>query len=635
MKNVISIIIGIFLGVVVSSILIYEDSISFNYTETTYADDKVTEQLQKEHSLEWKSDEHWHKAVSDAEQSWADWEERFKADSSWNSVYGKIKTAVPLDLYYFVIGKIEYQPGSKALEIIAQNYGLDMKSAEAAVNGSISALMKSKKVNTARSYDDASKLLIEIKKDYEEYKELFDMQSYIDLEVGPREVFSNGNSADSGFDLVKDLTEIEKILFKDTTETFVGGDWDLSLPSPYVESPGDVKTAVLLNDDIPQEGPSPSQPSSQFAQIQSPLTLSEDKKTAKFMIGDQEVAAEVMDEDICPTPDPLKAAAQKFDKENKPKPRPGVLGPGGIGAADNGDGPGAAPGGNQAGGSGGNQGDDQGGSGGDDGIQPAPGEDYKEPFCPNAQPDSNDMASDDAVTSLLGGAKTIGASYGASLLNGGINFKVNVCITLELIWKTVASYNPSDSCVLCEIEKMNEVFTKFLAHGLSPSKTTGNIFESPTCKKSLISIDQIDMKFLAISNPIPLPRTDDVMFGGNAGDEWNKYIQKQSGWWQESSRTTNTEQTLEYSTTYAEPNAPYDQLVTDLQMEVAKNTSSISESLESTKLSDQAAQVGLVASSILKEVQQMKEFFIRYKEIFQNDVYKKGCQEAAKKDSCS
>jgi len=626
MKHVFSIIIGIFLGVIISSILIYKDQFHVSYTEITYAEDKspVFEFL--------PDDEKTLKAFTDAEQEWANFEENFKADSSWKTIYGDLNKLT--NLYYFVVGKIEYQPSSKALEIIAQNYGLDIKSAEAAVNGSISALMKSKKINTTRNYDQAIVALAQIKQDYDEYKEMFDIKSMVDLDAGIHEIFTNGDIQDSGFDLVKDLTDIEKILFKDTTKTFVGGNWDLSLPSPYVAGPGDIKADIIPNESGLQNA-SPSSPSSpsQLEQTKAALTLSEDKKSATFRIGDQEVAADVLEEDVCPTPDPLKQAAQNFDKENGPKPR---TGPGQTGGAGAGSGPGAFPDGTGTGTGTGGSGDPDQGAGQKPeeivSIQPAPGEDYSEPFCPN----SGSIAGNSVPESLIGvfgGAAAGGTSYGSGF--PGLTLKVSICITIELIWKTVSSYYPSDSCILCEIEKMNETFTKFLAHGLSPGKTTGNLFESPTCKKSLISIDTIDMKFMAIGNPIPLPKTDDVMFGGNAGSEWNKYIQKQSGWWQEDVRKTAAEQVIEHSTAYVQPNTNYDAFLTNLQMEVAANTASVSRSIDQSDMGDEAAQIGLVSNSILKEFQQIRDFFKRYAEVFQNDVYEKSCNEASKKDFCS
>jgi len=619
MKHGISIITGIFLGVIVSSVLIYIDKMPTSYG----ADSALDKSIQAEHPGEWINDDHWHKTVTDAMQKWTDWEDNFKRDSSWKSVFGDLKNKVP-NLYYFVVGKVENQPHKKAIEIIAQNYALDFKSAEAAVNGSLTALMKSKKVNTARSYNDASALLIQVKKDYDEYKELFDIQSSLELSVGPLEIFANGNIQDSGFDLIQDLTDIEKILFKDTTKPSVGGPWELSLDSPYVQEPGDV-IGESPSGAPPVAPPSPTD----VSQPVSPIKVSEDKKSATFKIGDQEVAAEVLAEDICPTPDPVKAATDNFDKENPNKKKPL--------AQKNGEGPGSVPGGGEGGGAVPLEKSDNGTPiAPEEGIPPAPAHDYASSFCSNVVPPDNGSASDAnfSIGSIAGGASTGGASYGVN--KPGMALKVGICISLDLVWKTVSSYNASDSCIKCEIEKMNEIFTKFLAHGLGPGKTTGNIFESPTCKKTLISIDMIDMKFMAIGNPIPIPKGDDATFGGNAAVEWNKYVQKQSGWWNDAeTQKSDTSQTLEYSVNYASPNSGYDEIVTNLQMEVAQHMAEVGGEVEAAKIADKAAQIGLLSKSLISEFNQMKEFFIKYKDTFQKDIYKKGCQEAIKKEACS
>lgn len=83
----------------------------------------------------------------------------------------------------------------------------------------------------------------------------------------------------------------------------------------------------------------------------------------------------------------------------------------------------------------------------------------------------------------------------------------------------------SDNCIACHIEKINEKLKETINHSLIPSKATGNLLEPGLCKQA--AADQFgdaNIHFYALAKPILTPINDDLIYGTNVTDEWDKFI---------------------------------------------------------------------------------------------------------------
>lgn len=100
------------------------------------------------------------------------------------------------------------------------------------------------------------------------------------------------------------------------------------------------------------------------------------------------------------------------------------------------------------------------------------------------------------------------------------------CFQLQAKMKRESSYLPTDNCIACHIEKINDAYNKTVRSNLIPGKATGNLIEIPTCKKGFSLPNLLNFNFVAIPSPIITPPNDDLVvkdvFLGNI----EKFIQK-------------------------------------------------------------------------------------------------------------
>lgn len=403
----------------------------------------------------------------------------------WNDVFGPSKTGQ--DLYLLVYEKIVNEPEQRALENIASDFGLTTEEAKAAMNGSVAViynnpdrfvggsktagaentLLRDRLDTSAGNYvtntqENAYKILDDFRTEFEDIKELYQLESEIDVLVQPGEIFSNGDLSDSGFDLVHDLSLIEEILFGKKSEMTIGGDYGKTLDSPYVG------TVDFKEDKVGTVNRNLDDQSDESRDLDSENEEDAGRELSLDYCSEEDFLAEAFDDFENEVTTDSEENGLEGDSENQNRVNDdSPIGSSSFGLGAEEDLPFAE----------------------DGSLEPAPADQWEKVWCSeNFQ------------------------QYGGTL-----------CFNIDLIEETVQSYNPEQSCVFCEIEKINTALEETLAHSLVPNKATGNYLEAGKCKK-VASVPLIDLQFNLIWQPVPNPTNHDLIYGSDVVDQWNKFL---------------------------------------------------------------------------------------------------------------
>lgn len=303
----------------------------------------------------------------------------------------------------------------------------------------------------------------EIQDAYDEEKELADLEVGAKMEVEQTEIFANGDESDSGFDLLVDLDIIDAILFGNVETAFSGAAIsggaagnEVNLFGPGAQGANGPAVGRGRAGAAQSEG---NAAGGQAAGVQGNMMVGPGLQQA---IPDAGVVA-------CPLNKGFSSAVSSIrTKEAEQVAKIGNQAGGNAGLANGGNNQGNGDA--NAGGAGGNGSDD--GSEEDAPIKPEPPADWKRPL---------------PCTSVF-------------------------CLKIEEVYKSESSYLPTDNCIACHFEKINDAFKKTLDHNLIPSKATGNLMEAPKCKSFMPILKQ---NFIVMTNPILTPPNDDLIVKGD------------------------------------------------------------------------------------------------------------------------
>lgn len=427
------------------------------------------------------------------------------ANLKWSDVLGLSEGK---NTYVMVRDKILDKPSRDAKKEIGKSFGLTVQEVENVLNGSIAPIFNNPKKVTNLTQEQATLAAEQLREQFELLIEIYSLQQEIDTSVIPSEIFSNGDTSDSGFDLIYDLSVIEEILFKEKSVNLVGDPFEKQMDSPVLPT-----ESLNLDDPYVASG----QAGATLGREIKSLTVSDDGE-ASIEIGDEKVDVGVLDEDVCPVEDDFRDVLGEYEDEFGNGDGDGdgdsTVGGEGIGDGDSGDG----------------DADDD--AGGEKEVEAAESGDWSKTFCPNitSAPATGAGAGSgfgDAGFSSLGGVTNSiinqAAGAGASFNEGGLGAYISVCLQVSFKKKTYISYNPGDSCVICEINKINENMNKTLRHSLVPNKATGNLMESAKCKDAGTLLN---FQFISIAAPIPSPPNDDIIGLNNIFNEWKKMVDR-------------------------------------------------------------------------------------------------------------
>lgn len=529
------------------------------------------------------------------------------ANLKWEDIFG---TSKGKNTYVLVRDKLLDKPGRDAKKEIGRMYGLTVREVEDVINGSISPLFNKPTGGTTLTQEDATLAAVKIRDDFDLLLEIFSLQQEIETSVTPSEIFANGDTMDSGFDLIYDLSVIEEILFMEKSLNLVGDPFDKQMDSP-----------IPPTEETRLEEPyvEPGQPAATLGRKTSALTVDEDGD-ATMTIGDEEVDVGVLDDDVCPAEDDLSGALDDYEEEKGEEEGVGVGE--GEGDDDVGDDTGDD-----------DDDDDEGEGEEEEEIEAAPPGDYSKSFCPNitSAPSTGAEAGNtfgDAGFSSLGGVVNSvinqAAGAGAAFNEGGLAAYISVCLQTSFKKKTYQSYNPGDSCIVCEINKINEAMNKTLRHSLIPNKPTGNLMEVPKCKKTGTLLN---FQFVSIAAPIPSPPNDEIMFLNNIFNEWKKFVDRYQPFLGYGGSGTREE---EYQFQFAKTGTAQSKLFLEARTIQLKRESEALSEIENYQKANYGENVALFVQKIVTEMKLMDNFFVGYSK--QYEKVNKELSEMKKKE---
>lgn len=551
MKKFLPIIIGLIAGVITSGIMIYADSRPVAFGE-------------------------------DGTNGWEDYQAWNEENLSWKNIFSKTSTPGK-DLYKFVGWNLIKSPEDEAIKVVASIYGLTPQEASQAVKGSITVLFNNTSTPKHMSTEDAYKMQADIIADYESYKELFDIQQEIDTSVTPTEMFANGDLLDSGFDLIYDLDVMEKILFDGVTNVTSG--------KPLPDSGSNLKSFLDAAEQPTSTGN--KKVTIKDKAVDPADVSSEPSKQIEIKIGDQVLEADIV-EDVCPDNNTLADSLGKFDKENPP---------GSKNNPDTGSKDKPASGANNS-----PESDNP-------SDKPTPVENYNPESKLTPAPEAKPSGGFCGETTVAPGAPEFSSLGGAANSEGSplsMGFSVNValCIKIEII-KTAATASETANCIQCEIVTMNGALNEMLGHSMIPNKTTGNIMESATCKKSFRNA--LDLKVLLVPNALPADPADDLIFGKNIFAEWNKFVDRYKP---QGNSKWDKDTAEEFAFTYVNSSTSSDKLVLSIEKSKADNLAKLESDIKAMNIADEATNMTLSSDPILDHMREMTAYFKAYKNMF-------------------
>lgn len=549
---------------------------------------------------------------------------------NWNNIFSPSSNGQ--DLYVLVHEKLLVYPEENALREISKNYGLTTKETELIIGGSITPIFNNPdKFNV--SQEDALLQMEAIKDDFEVLREVFALEQEINISITPSEIFANNDLSDSGFDLVFDLSRIEEILFIEIVPNTLGFPYANQLDSPYAPSQTDVAVVDLV------------QPAADAAILELEFLTSNgngngegtvelgltDTGEAVFTIGDSEVPVEILAEDLCVEGSVYSDALANLEEELA----------------------------NSEGGSGNGTNENIGGSGGADSelgnlissvdeellaagvldkdgdLVPAPKDDWSTDWCPSISSDGGNTASGSSFGqtgfSSLGNVTSsiLNQSAGAAAAAGNKSLAAHiaVCVETSIVMETVSSYNPGDSCVACEIEKINTKLDETLSHSLVPNKGTGNQLESAKCKDSY-EVSGVDMKFITIAAPVPTPSNDDVVFGKNVFEEWKKFVDRYQPLL--FSQVTKDKLIERQTQNLPEGSSQLD-VINSVDADIAKLEADALMEILNAEVANDGTNTVLYAQTVSGELKMMAQFFKNYK--IQYDEIAATCKRISEKSN--
>ncbi len=388
---------------------------------------------------------------------------------AWDDIFGNTNKDNGKNLYLLIYQELKSGPADAALESTAAYFGFTRDIAMDIMDGNIHEVVKydasiaeyDASVHDLKTLQGAMDMYYDVYEYYDQQLAIETMSSELSTKVKIQGMFTNGDTSDSGFDLIVDLQTIEYILFGEVNQDGYGtsdGGLDLGGSS---DDGGSLDT----NSDGSETGDGDSE--------------GDDGSS------DEEAASG--GEDSEGAGDPISDRNECFEDSELSQAFAGLLGSGNLdGDSDDGK---VKVSGNDDDGDGTGDSDDDGDSddeSGDDGdsLEALPAGDW-----------GRDLPCDDFI-----------------------------CLEINFISgedEEEVQYEETTNCIDCHFTYISETLKEVTSHSLTPGKAPGNMLEDATCKgASTGKIPSINV--FAISSPILTPANDDIIV--DVSGKWENFM---------------------------------------------------------------------------------------------------------------
>jgi len=391
-------------------------------------------------------------------------------DADITSSFGvKDEADVGKNLYLKVYSQTEIQPQMVATKETAGKYGVTEGELTALLAGNYNLILAKK---PGMTQSELQNKVLEIQEEHAWRKEILSLKAQIRAEVEVNEIFANGDTSDSGFDLVNDLNIIEELLFLKSRPIDVGA------PFSALSNGGGLVGGISAGGS--EVGGNNVGGSGEGGGGFGAVIGGGAGALAAGVNGVNGVspAAGELNPNVCFEDDAYKYALDQFEEKSKTDSnyRDKSTEPPNTPVSDN-------------------------SSGGATSSDPLPIIPTKPANAPPAPADN---------------------WLGDKLCNDVFCLQVNVVSE-----PVTSAYASSDNCIACHTEKINEVLAETVSHSLTPSKAPGNLGESASCKKAVgTAFSSINMNVYAIAVPVSPPTNDDIIFGTSVEQNWEEFCNR-------------------------------------------------------------------------------------------------------------
>jgi len=628
MKKFFPVILGLFIGIFISGFLIFIEEGKVAYSADEKADDF----------------DYYNDFIASAQSV------------DFNEIFAQAKGA---NLYFLIYSKLFIFPEQDSMSSLAQSYGLTETEAQSMLDGNLDLIMEvANGSGTDRNHqmtrEEAYNAYTDMAANYDEFKELFELEQEIDSIVTPSEIFSNGDLTDSGFDLVYDLTKIEEILFVETGPVTVGANYSNKVDKPVLSVPGEF-TLVDTNSDEGDDETSDESSSENDEEggsdsyVPDSYETNEDGNPVETVtIAGEEVEIEYLEDDVCDDENTPLSPIEEFNYQEETETTETELGTeintdidednhdenensnntdsGGLSLAE------SSPTFNP-----------------DGTINTPPASEWGNDFCGGGPSDSSKnmgkTLGSEGFSTFGQGAdsplnKALSSSYGESVSfeTKGLSANAGFCFKVEKITETVSTYLPGQTCIACEVEKINKFLSETLDHSLMPNKVTGSFMGAAKCSKGFKLL--LDFQFVLVPAPIPSPPNDDLIFKNNIYKQWNEMIDNLSTVLGPSVDSIDDfsekikfrdELTMDFALASAPDGITNAELLSEINNIENETIAKTQLELATAEISEEVINLNLYSKTLLSKMKEMNAFFESFYKIF-NDIDVNACESLLLKE---
>ena len=374
------------------------------------------------------------------------------------------------NLYLLVYQKIQQTPNDQALKKVADQYQYTEEEMRGILSGSLGILFLSQ--DQTVSNDDAFQLLDEIQKDYAKaYDDARQKQEML-LDTYPKEIFSDGNTGNSGFDLMYDLDIIELLLFGDESATVPAAPLSIDFDSEETEQEDGTTDGTDESGETPEtvtegvEETGETKPDSE----NSPNPESTENPPASTT-----ESSEPIDPAVCTTDPEIQKAFESAATTT-------TSGSGSSTSTSSGS------------------------------------------TTPPGTTISTESAGEQTVIEPSSETITIEPAIASDWVNPPPCNSV-FCLVVRFVNDEGPSLSESANCIQCHTERILEALKETVSKGLVPGKLPGNLMEPAVCKRSLLNV-KLNLNFISVAVPIRTPSQDDLIIKLNMCDSLTSFVEE-------------------------------------------------------------------------------------------------------------